>query len=154
MTRRGCKSDGAYRRRIQLGLERYHGELCFENRAQNNLPVFLEPGEKITYHATKVVHNCLLPDRLAPAYRRVAADLAHGGARGYPAARAAGLALVRIPLTSAQARHPDWMCVGGNACMRLAIIGAGGAGTVPAAAPRRAGHAITLGSCESATRQI
>ncbi len=32
----------------------------------------------LTYHATKVVHNCLLADRFPPAERPVAADLAHG----------------------------------------------------------------------------
>jgi UbiD family decarboxylase len=56
----------------------HHGEVYFEHRDQNNLPVFLEPEEKVTYHTTKVVHNCLLADRFAPEDRPVAADLAHG----------------------------------------------------------------------------
>ncbi len=55
----------------------HHGEIYFEGEAQNNLPVFLDPEEKFSYHATKVVHNCLLADRFPPAARPVAADLAH-----------------------------------------------------------------------------
>jgi len=55
-----------------------HGEVTFEGLAQNNLPVFLDPNEKFTYHAAKVVHSCLLADRYAPSDRPVAADLAHG----------------------------------------------------------------------------
>ncbi|HWW84514.1 MAG TPA: hypothetical protein VNZ26_12985 [Vicinamibacterales bacterium] len=56
----------------------HHGEVYFENRAQNNLPVFLEPEEKFSYHTTKVVHNCLVADRFAKEVRPVAADLARG----------------------------------------------------------------------------
>jgi 4-hydroxy-3-polyprenylbenzoate decarboxylase len=56
----------------------HHGEVYFENRAQNNLPVFLEPEEKFSYHTTKVVHNCLVADRFPKDERPVAADLAHG----------------------------------------------------------------------------
>ena len=56
----------------------HHGEVYFEGQAQNNLPVFLDAEEKFTYHATKVVHNCLLADRFPPAERPVAADLVHG----------------------------------------------------------------------------
>jgi len=56
----------------------HHGEVYFENRAQNNLPVFLEPEEKFSYHTTKVVHNCLVADRFPTESRPVAADLAHG----------------------------------------------------------------------------
>jgi UbiD family decarboxylase len=56
----------------------HHGEVEFPGRAQNNLPVFLDPEEKFTYHATKVIHNCLLADRYPKGERPVAADLAHG----------------------------------------------------------------------------
>lgn len=56
----------------------HHGEIYFPHRAQNNLPLFLEPDEKFSYHTTKVVHNCLLADRFAKHERPVAADLAHG----------------------------------------------------------------------------
>jgi hypothetical protein len=54
------------------------GEIEFAGQPQNNLPVFLDPEEKFTYHATKVVHNCLLAHRIAPGARPVAADLANG----------------------------------------------------------------------------
>jgi hypothetical protein len=40
--------------------------------------VFLDPDEKFTYHATKVIHNCLLADRFPKEERPVAADLEHG----------------------------------------------------------------------------
>jgi 4-hydroxy-3-polyprenylbenzoate decarboxylase len=56
----------------------HHGEIESAGQAQNNLPVFLDPDEKFTYHATKVIHNCLLADRFPPGQRPVAADLAHG----------------------------------------------------------------------------
>lgn len=56
----------------------HHGEIEFPGQAQNNLPVFLDPEEKFTYHATKVIHNCLLADRYPRGERPVAADLAHG----------------------------------------------------------------------------
>lgn len=56
----------------------HHGEVEFPGRAQNNLPVFLDQDEKFTYHATKVVHNCLLADRFPPGARPVMADLANG----------------------------------------------------------------------------
>jgi 4-hydroxy-3-polyprenylbenzoate decarboxylase len=55
-----------------------HGEIYFQGQAQNNLPVFLDANEKFSYHATKVIHNCLLADRFAPDERPVAADLKHG----------------------------------------------------------------------------
>jgi hypothetical protein len=32
----------------------------FEDRAQNNLPVFLDPAEKFECRTAKVIHNCLL----------------------------------------------------------------------------------------------
>jgi 4-hydroxy-3-polyprenylbenzoate decarboxylase len=56
----------------------HHGEIYFPGQAQNNLPVFLDPDEKFTYHATKVIHNCLLADRFSKEDRPVAADLQHG----------------------------------------------------------------------------
>jgi 4-hydroxy-3-polyprenylbenzoate decarboxylase len=59
----------------------HHGEIYFEGRAQNNLPVFLDPDEKFKYHTTKVVHNCLLADRFAPHERPIAASLEHGWPR-------------------------------------------------------------------------
>jgi 4-hydroxy-3-polyprenylbenzoate decarboxylase len=56
----------------------HEGEVYFEHRPQNNLPVFLLPDEKFSYHTTKVVHNCLVADRFSKEDRPVAADLAHG----------------------------------------------------------------------------
>ena len=56
----------------------HHGEIYFENLPQNNLPVFLDPNEKFSYHASKVIHNCLLADRYSDAERPVPADLKHG----------------------------------------------------------------------------
>lgn len=55
-----------------------HGEIEFAHQPQNNLPVFLDPDEKFTYHATKVIHNCLLADRYSKGERPVPADLVHG----------------------------------------------------------------------------
>jgi len=56
----------------------HHGEVHFEGQPQNILPVFLDPDGKFTYHANKVVHNCLLADRFPKEERPVAADLEHG----------------------------------------------------------------------------
>jgi UbiD family decarboxylase len=56
----------------------HHGEVYFDSLPQNNLPVFLDPNEKFSYHASKVVHNCLLADRFPIEERPVAADLANG----------------------------------------------------------------------------
>jgi 4-hydroxy-3-polyprenylbenzoate decarboxylase len=56
----------------------HNGEVYFENRAQNNLPVFLERDEKSNYQTTKVVHNCLLADRFPKHERPVAADIPNG----------------------------------------------------------------------------
>jgi 4-hydroxy-3-polyprenylbenzoate decarboxylase len=55
-----------------------HGEIAFPQQAQNNLPVFLDDSEKFTYHATKVIHNCLLADRFPQGSRPIAADLERG----------------------------------------------------------------------------
>jgi UbiD family decarboxylase len=56
----------------------HHGEIEFSGQAQNILPVFLDADEKFTYHATKVIYNCLLADRFPVGDRPIAADLAHG----------------------------------------------------------------------------
>ena len=73
-----------------------HGEVFFKDEATAALPVFLDPQEKFTYRGTKVVHNCLLSDRYAPADRPIIGDferawpvrirqrvLDHWGAYGY-----------------------------------------------------------------------
>jgi 4-hydroxy-3-polyprenylbenzoate decarboxylase len=59
----------------------HHGMVEFPGMAQNNLPVFLDPEEKFSYHATKTIHNCLLADRFAADERPVAADLENGWPR-------------------------------------------------------------------------
>ena len=56
----------------------HHGEIYFDNLPQNNLPVFLDPNEKFSYHASKVIHNCLLADRFSASERPIAASLEHG----------------------------------------------------------------------------
>jgi 4-hydroxy-3-polyprenylbenzoate decarboxylase len=55
-----------------------HGEIYFENEAQNILPVFLDSDEKFSFHKTKVIHNCLLADRYPPSERPQRSDLEHG----------------------------------------------------------------------------
>lgn len=55
-----------------------HGEVHFDNEPYGNLAVYLDSTEKFSFHAKKVVHNCLLADRFAPDERPVAADFAHG----------------------------------------------------------------------------
>jgi UbiD family decarboxylase len=55
-----------------------HGEIYFENRAQNALPVFLDPDEKHTFKTVKVIHNALLADRFAPGDRPKRSDLVNG----------------------------------------------------------------------------
>lgn len=40
-----------------------HGEIYFQEEAQNILPVFLDANEKFSFKTTKVMHNCLLADR-------------------------------------------------------------------------------------------
>lgn len=54
-----------------------HGEVHFANEPQNILPVYLDSHEQLSYHATKVVYNCLIADRFAPAERPVPSDFAH-----------------------------------------------------------------------------
>lgn len=54
-----------------------HGEVHFANEPQNILPVYLDAHEQLSYHATKVVYNCLIADRFAPGQRPVASDFAH-----------------------------------------------------------------------------
>jgi UbiD family decarboxylase len=56
----------------------HHGEVYFEGQAQNSLPVYLDPNVKFTYHAFKVIYNCLLADRYPKDERPIAADLVHG----------------------------------------------------------------------------
>jgi 3-polyprenyl-4-hydroxybenzoate decarboxylase len=46
-----------------------HGEIYFQNEAQNILPVFLDGSEKFSFKTTKVIHNCLLADRFTPEKR-------------------------------------------------------------------------------------
>jgi UbiD family decarboxylase len=58
-----------------------HGEVLFRNEAQNALPVFLDPDEKHTFRAVKVIHNALLADRFAPADRPVRSDFEHAWPR-------------------------------------------------------------------------
>ncbi|TVT48125.1 UbiD family decarboxylase [Amycolatopsis rhizosphaerae] len=53
------------------------GEVHFANEPQNILPIYLDAHERLTYHASKVVHNCLLADRFGPGERPVASDFAH-----------------------------------------------------------------------------
>jgi 4-hydroxy-3-polyprenylbenzoate decarboxylase len=54
-----------------------HGEAHFANQPQNIIPVYLDEHERLSYHATKVVHNCLLADRFPADARPVASDFAH-----------------------------------------------------------------------------
>ncbi len=56
----------------------HHGEIEFPGQAQNNLPIFLDPDEKFSYHATKVIHNCLLADRFPVGQRPIVASLERG----------------------------------------------------------------------------
>ncbi|MBV8732542.1 MAG: UbiD family decarboxylase [Acidobacteriia bacterium] len=58
-----------------------HGEIYFNNEAQNILPVFLDQNEKFSFRVTKVIHNCLLADRYAPHERPKRSDLEHGWPR-------------------------------------------------------------------------
>lgn len=55
-----------------------HGEIYFPDRANVDLYVYLEPGEKGTWRSTKVVHNCLLADRYSPAERPRKGTFANG----------------------------------------------------------------------------
>ncbi|QDP97181.1 UbiD family decarboxylase [Microlunatus elymi] len=54
-----------------------HGEIHFANESQNILPIYLDAHERLSYHATKVVHNCLIADRFEPDERPTPSDLAH-----------------------------------------------------------------------------
>ena len=51
-----------------------HGEIYFQNEAQNILPVFLDNNEKFSFKTTKVMHNCLLADRFTPEKRPKRSD--------------------------------------------------------------------------------
>ncbi|MBV9559667.1 MAG: UbiD family decarboxylase [Bradyrhizobium sp.] len=55
-----------------------HGEIYFNEEAQNSLPVFLDSGEKFTYRTTKVIHNALLADRFPVERRPKRSDLENG----------------------------------------------------------------------------
>lgn len=52
-----------------------HGEISFRDEAQNVLPVFLDPDEKMTYKTVKVIHNALLADRFGASERPRRSDL-------------------------------------------------------------------------------
>ncbi|WP_042420604.1 UbiD family decarboxylase [Streptacidiphilus anmyonensis] len=54
-----------------------HGEAHFPGQPQNIIPVYLDEHERLSYHATKVVYNCLLADRFPVDERPVASDFAH-----------------------------------------------------------------------------
>jgi len=54
-----------------------HGEVHFANEPQNIIPIYLDSHEQLSYHATKVVYNCLLADRFPADERPVASDFAH-----------------------------------------------------------------------------
>jgi UbiD family decarboxylase len=54
-----------------------HGEVHFKNEPQNILPIYLDAHEQLSYHATKVVYNCLIADRFPVDARPVASDFAH-----------------------------------------------------------------------------
>ncbi|MGW2251075.1 hypothetical protein ACWCXH_12835 [Kitasatospora sp. NPDC001660] len=54
-----------------------HGEAHFPAQPQNIIPVYLDEHERLSYHATKVVYNCLLADRFPADQRPVASDFAH-----------------------------------------------------------------------------
>lgn len=55
-----------------------HGEILFPQEAQNALPVFLDPDEKHTFRAMKVIHNALLADRFEHDNRPVKSDFSRG----------------------------------------------------------------------------
>jgi 4-hydroxy-3-polyprenylbenzoate decarboxylase len=54
-----------------------HGEIHFPREPQNILPIYLDAHEQLSYHATKVVHNCLIADRFAKDERPTPSDFAH-----------------------------------------------------------------------------
>lgn len=55
-----------------------HGEIYFNEEAQNALPVFLDANEKFAYRTTKVIYNALLADRFPSERRPKRSDLEHG----------------------------------------------------------------------------
>jgi 4-hydroxy-3-polyprenylbenzoate decarboxylase len=55
-----------------------HGEIYFPQRAQNALPVFLDPDEKHTFKAMKIIHNALLADRFELGSRPLKSDFQRG----------------------------------------------------------------------------
>lgn len=54
-----------------------HGEVHFPSESQNILPIYLDAHEQLSYHATKVVHNCLIADRFPAEDRPTPSDFAH-----------------------------------------------------------------------------
>src|SRR6478609_602237 len=54
-----------------------HGEIHFANEPQNILPIYLDAHERLSYHATKIVHNCLIADRFDKNERPTPSDLTH-----------------------------------------------------------------------------
>jgi UbiD family decarboxylase len=54
-----------------------HGEIYFDDKAQNILPVFLEQSEKQRFKVTKVFYNCLLADRFEIQNRPKRSDFKH-----------------------------------------------------------------------------
>ncbi|MFL6073337.1 MAG: UbiD family decarboxylase [Mycobacteriales bacterium] len=54
-----------------------HGEIHYPHEPYGNLALYLDQEEKFSYHAAKVVHNCLLADRFPADQRPVTADFAH-----------------------------------------------------------------------------
>jgi len=58
-----------------------HGEIHFANEPQNILPIYLDAHERLSYHATKIVHNCLIADRFDKNERPTPSDLT----RAWPA---------------------------------------------------------------------
>jgi 4-hydroxy-3-polyprenylbenzoate decarboxylase len=54
-----------------------HGEIHFPYESQNILPIYLDAHEQLSYHATKVVHNCLIADRFDKDDRPTPSDFAH-----------------------------------------------------------------------------
>ena len=55
-----------------------HGEICFPDKANVALYVYLDEKEKHTYRGTKVLHNCLLADRYANGDRPVKGSFENG----------------------------------------------------------------------------
>jgi UbiD family decarboxylase len=59
-----------------------HGEEHFADGPLNIIPIHLEEHERLSHHATKVVHNCLLAGRFPADERPTTADFAHNWPAG------------------------------------------------------------------------